>query len=87
MPLRYLGIIFMLGIDIAAGGLILAALTFGFGSVQAIAREAHSVGLKSARLEGEIELLKSRLMASLDLVSYRLGQVEKSINCSKELDK
>lgn len=68
----------MLGIDIAAGGLVLAALTFGFGAIQTIAKEAHSVGLKSARLEGEIELLKSRLMASLDLVSYRLGQVEKS---------
>jgi hypothetical protein len=77
----------MLGIDIAAGGLVLAALTFGFSSVQSIAKEAHNMGLKSARLEGEIELLKSRLIASLDLVSYRLGQVEKSINCSKELDK
>lgn len=76
----------MLGIDIAAGGLILAALTFGFGSVQTIAKEAHNVGLKSARLEGEIELLKSRLMASLDLVSYRLEQVEKSIHCSKDVN-
>lgn len=74
----------MLGIDIAAGGLLLAALTFGFSSVQSITREAHSVGIRSARLEGEIELLKSDLMASLNLLSYRVGQVERLINCSKE---
>ena len=76
----------MVGIDIAAAGLVLAALTFGLSSVQNIAREAHSVGLKSARLEGEIELLKSDLMASLNLLTYRVGQVEKLI-CSKEFIK
>ncbi len=76
----------MLGIDIGAASLIVAALTFSVHSVQTITKEAHSVGLRSARLEGEIELLKSRLMASLDLVSYRLEQVEKSIHCSKEIN-
>ncbi len=74
----------MIGIDIAAASFVVAALTFGVHSIQTITREAHSVGLRSARLEGEIELLKSRLMASLDLVSYRLSQVEKSINDFKE---
>ncbi len=74
----------MLGIDIAAASLVVATLTFGVHSIQNITREAHSVGLKSARLEGEIELLKSDLMASLNLLSYRVGQVERLINCSKE---
>ncbi len=76
----------MVGIDIAAAGIVLAALTFGLSSVQNIAREAHSVDLKSARLEGEITLLKSDLMASLNLLTYRVGQVEKLI-CSKEFTK
>lgn len=76
----------MLGIDVAAASLVIAALTFGLSSIQTITKEAHSVGLRSARLEGEIELLKSDLMASLNLLSYRVGQVEKLI-CSKEFTK
>ena len=74
----------MFGIDVAAASLMVAALTFGVHSIQTITREAHSVGLRSARLEGEIELLKSDLMASLNLLSYRVGQVERLINGSKE---
>ena len=74
----------MLGIDVAAAGFILAALTFGVHSVQAVTKEAHNNGIRSARLEAELGLLKSDLMSSLNLLTYRLGQVEKSIHDFKE---
>lgn len=70
----------MLGIDMAAAGIVIAALTFGSNSLHRATKEARDAGIKSASLEAEIKLLKSDLMAKVDLLVYRVGQLESAVS-------